>query len=94
MVNTRELPGLFRFLLPPLFLDLQRAASEGPDIIVNASQRSSDALAVPLDRGPVHNSLQITQESVLYLSTELHAMTEREKRGGATRELPSLLRKL
>ena len=71
VANARELPGLSRFLLPSLFSDLQRAACGGPVIIVNASKHSCDALVVFHDRDPVHIPLQITQERVRVLSTEL-----------------------
>ncbi|KAF8122938.1 TPR-like protein [Boletus edulis] len=94
IINIRELPGLSRFLLPSLFSELQRAASGGPVIIVNASQYSCDALVILLDRDPVHIPLQIAQASVRNLSEELHASTERAKKVDVTRELGSLLRNL
>jgi CHAT domain-containing protein/tetratricopeptide (TPR) repeat protein len=94
VTNIRELPGLSRFLLPLLFSDLQRAASGGPVIIVNASKYSCNALIVFLDRDPVHIPLQITQEDVRHLSKELHALTVRAKRADVTRELASILREI
>jgi len=42
--RIRMLPDFSRFLLPPLFSDLQQAARDGPVIIVNASRYSCDAL--------------------------------------------------
>ena len=92
--DIRELPGLSRFLLPLLFSDLQRAASGGPVIIVNASKYSCDALIVFLNRDPVHIPLRITQEDARALSTELHTLTVRAKRADVTKELASFLRKL
>jgi CHAT domain-containing protein/tetratricopeptide (TPR) repeat protein len=94
VTNIRELPGLSRFLLPSLFPDLQRAASGGPVIIVNASQYSCDALIVFLDRDPVHIPLGITQEDVRDLSTELQSLTVRATRADVTKELASFLRQL
>ena len=94
VTDIRTLPGLSRFLLPLLFSELKRAASGGPVIIVNASEFSCDALIVFLDRDPVHTPLQITQQSVRYLSTELHTLTMRAKGVDVTRELVSFLRKL
>jgi CHAT domain-containing protein/tetratricopeptide (TPR) repeat protein len=94
VTTVRKLPGLSRFLLPFLFSDLQRAASGGPVIIVNASKYSCDALIVFLDRDPVHIPLQITQENVRDLATELHTLTVRAKRADMTRELASFLRKI
>ncbi|KAI9567944.1 TPR-like protein [Boletus coccyginus] len=94
VTNIRTLPGFSRFLLPPLFPDLQHVASGGPVIIVNASEYSCDALIVLLDRDPVHIPLQITQEGIRDLSTELHTLTVRAKRVDVTRELAGFLRKL
>ena len=94
VISIRELPGLSRFLLSSLFPDLQRAASGGPIIIVNASKYSCDALIVFFDRDPVHIPLVITQEGVRGLSTELHTLTERAKRADVTKELAFFLRKL
>ena len=94
VANIRELPGLPRFLLPSLFSDLQRAASGGPVIIVNASQYSCDALVVLLDRDPVHIPLHITRESVRNLTTELRTLTLCATRADVTRDLASFLRKI
>ncbi|KAN0094931.1 CHAT domain containing protein [Tylopilus felleus] len=90
----RALPGLSRFLLPTLFSDLQCAARGGPVIIVNASEYSCDALIVFLERDPVHIPLQITQDSVRGLSTELRTLTKRAKREDMSRELACFLRKV
>ena len=94
VTDIRELPGLSRFLLPSLFPDLQRAASGGPVIIVNASKYSCDVLVVFVDRDPVHIPLQITQEDVRALSTELRTLAVRATRADVTTELAFFLRKL
>ena len=94
VTNIRSLPGLSRFLLPSLFPDLQRAASAGPVIIVNSSKYTCDALIVLLDRHPVHIPLQITQEGVRALSTELHTLSVRATKVDMTKELAFFLRKL
>ncbi|KAG2755076.1 hypothetical protein P692DRAFT_20869697, partial [Suillus brevipes Sb2] len=62
--RIRMLPEYSRFLQPPLFSDLQKAAEEGPVIIVNASQYSCDALIVLSDQGPVHVPIDLTQAEV------------------------------
>ncbi|OAX34562.1 hypothetical protein K503DRAFT_832993 [Rhizopogon vinicolor AM-OR11-026] len=69
------LPDSPRFLLPPLFSDLQKAVEDGPVIIVNASQYSCDALIVLITQDPVHVPLDITQAEVLELSTEFQSLT-------------------
>jgi CHAT domain-containing protein len=94
VTEIRNLPGLSRFLLPSLFPDLQCAASDGPVIIVNASKYSCDVLVVFFDRDPVHIPLQISQEDVRDLSTELHTLTVRAMTDDVTKELAFFLRKL
>jgi hypothetical protein len=49
VTNIRKLPGLSCFFLPSLFPDLQRVASEGPVIIVNAiavTRSSSSSIVI------------------------------------------------
>ena len=94
VTNIRELPGLSRFLLPSLFSDLQRVATGGPVIIVNASEYTCDALVVLLDRDPVHIPLQVTLKDVRDLSTELRTLSVCATRVDMTRELAFFLRKL
>ena len=94
VTRIRELPGLARFLLPPLFLDLQQAAREGPVIIVNASEFGCDALVVLVDRKPVHIPLSITKEGVQKLSSELGTLTMCAKSMDVTRDLAIILREL
>jgi hypothetical protein len=69
-------PRLSRFLLPPLFSDLQGAAEEGPVIIVNASQYSCDALIVLRDQDPVHIPIDMMRTDVSELSTEFQSVAE------------------
>ncbi|KAI9456940.1 hypothetical protein HD554DRAFT_2042468 [Boletus coccyginus] len=94
VTKIRDLPGLSRFLLPPLSPALQRAAIGGPVIIVDASEYSCGALIVLLDRNPVHIPLQITREGVRDLSTEPHTLAMRAKTVDMTREPAAFLRKL
>ena len=93
VTNVHALPGLSRFLLPSLFSGLQRAASGGTVIIVNASPYSCDALIIFLDRDPVHIPLQIimiTQENVRDLAAEFRTLTARNM----TRQVAFFIRKL
>ncbi|KAG1761430.1 CHAT domain-containing protein [Suillus occidentalis] len=74
--RIRMLPDFSRFLLPPLFSDLQKTAEEGPVIIVNASQYSCDALIVLSDRDPVHVPIDITQTEVSDLSKKFQSLSK------------------
>ena len=78
--KIRELPGLSRFFLPLLFSELQRAAMDGPIIIMNASKHGCDALVVLTDKEPVHIPLPVMQEDVLELSVRLRTLTMGAKR--------------
>ncbi|KAG1747644.1 TPR-like protein [Suillus lakei] len=76
ILRIRTLPGFSRFLLPPLFSDLQKAADDGPVIVVNASHYSCDALIILSARNPVHVPLHITRGEVSELSSEFQSLTE------------------
>ncbi|KAG2359464.1 CHAT domain-containing protein, partial [Suillus spraguei] len=54
VAEIRNLKGFSQFLLPPLYEDLQAAASYGPVIIFIASQYSCSAIIVPTS-GKLHN---------------------------------------
>ncbi|KAG2363017.1 CHAT domain-containing protein [Suillus spraguei] len=54
VTEIRNLEGFSRFLLPPSYEDLQAAASQGPVIILIASQYSCNAIIVPMSGEP-HN---------------------------------------
>ena len=92
--DIRKLPGLSRFLQPPLFSDLQIAAAGGSVIIVNASQYGCDALIVVADRDPIHVALPITKAGVCDLSARLRSLTSRAKFGDVTRDILVFLRGL
>ena len=77
--KIRALPNFSRFLLPTLFSDLQRAASGGPVVIMNASKYSCDALIVFVDKDPVHIPLSVTREDVQELILKLRALLKLAK---------------
>ncbi|KAG2341463.1 hypothetical protein BDR05DRAFT_1001580 [Suillus weaverae] len=54
VAEIRNLQAFSRFLLPPLYADLQAAARHGPVIILVASQYSCSAVIVPTSGDPHH----------------------------------------
>ena len=94
--NCSELCPIFascpvsRFLLHLLLSDLQRVASGGSVITVNASQYSWDALVLLVDKDPVLIPLSITKARV----RELHMLTMHAKSTDMTRDLGTFLREL
>ncbi|KAG1880880.1 TPR-like protein [Suillus subluteus] len=92
--RIRMLPDLSRFLLPPMFSDLQKAADEGPVIIVNASQYSCDALIVLRDQNPVHVPLDVTRVEVSELSSDFQSVAEQFGCSDHQNKLVGILRKL
>ncbi|KAJ8580215.1 hypothetical protein M405DRAFT_753549, partial [Rhizopogon salebrosus TDB-379] len=72
--RIRMLPDFSRFLLPPLFSDLQQAAEDGPVIIVNVGQHSCDAMIILSAKDPVHVPLDIAQADVLELSKKFQSL--------------------
>ncbi|KAG1791595.1 uncharacterized protein HD556DRAFT_1520162 [Suillus plorans] len=50
--EIRKIEGFSRFLLPPLFSDLQDAGRDGPIIMLIASESSCDAIIVPHEQPP------------------------------------------
>ncbi|KAG1722845.1 CHAT domain-containing protein [Suillus occidentalis] len=92
--RIRMLPEFSRFLQPPLFSDLQKAAEEGPVIIVNASQYGCDALIVLSDQGPVHVPIDLTRTEVSELSSEFQSVAEQFGCSDHQNKLVGILRKL
>ncbi|KAG1897191.1 CHAT domain-containing protein [Suillus fuscotomentosus] len=54
VAQIRDLRGFSRFLLPPLYADLQVASRQGPVIIFIASRYSCSAIIVPTSGDPHH----------------------------------------
>jgi hypothetical protein len=75
--RIRQLPDFSRFLLPPLFSDLQKAAECGPVIIVNGSKYSCDMLIITRDQDPILIPLEISLVEVSELSSEFQSLTRR-----------------
>ncbi|KAG2111124.1 TPR-like protein [Suillus clintonianus] len=92
--RIRMLPDFSRFLLPPLFSNLQKAAEEGPVIIVNASRYGCDALIIFSAQDPAHVPLDILQTEVSELSSEFQSLAETFGASDCQPKLVSILRKL
>ncbi|KAG2037158.1 hypothetical protein BDR03DRAFT_958111 [Suillus americanus] len=92
--RIRMLHGFSRFVLPPLFSDLQKAADDGPIIILNASQFSCDALIIHSKDDPVHVPLDTTQTEVSELSSEFQSLAEQFGSSSHQLKLVGILRKL
>ncbi|KAG0701197.1 CHAT domain-containing protein [Suillus ampliporus] len=88
------LPDFSRFLLPLLFPGLQKAAEDGPVIIVNASQYGCDALIILSAQDPVHVPLDITQAEVSKLSSNFQSLAEQFGSSDHEYDLVSILRNL
>ena len=84
--KIRHLDGFSRFLLPPCFDDLQRAAEHGPVIIVNASTYTCDALIVLRTGPPVHVPLPCSLADAKQLCSQLLELTRDAHAYGAHRE--------
>ncbi|KAJ8589462.1 hypothetical protein M405DRAFT_791655 [Rhizopogon salebrosus TDB-379] len=72
--RIRMLPDFSRFLLPPLFSDLQQAAEDGPVIIVNSSRYSCDAMIILSAQDPVHIPLGIARANISKLSKKFQSL--------------------
>ncbi|KAG1875785.1 TPR-like protein [Suillus subluteus] len=92
--RIRMLHGFSRFLLPPLFSDLQKAAEDGPVIILNASQYGCDALIIHSTEDPVHVSLDTALADVSELSSEFQSLAEVFGSSDRQYTLVRILRKL
>ncbi|KAH7884138.1 CHAT domain-containing protein [Phlebopus sp. FC_14] len=75
ITEIRTLDGFSRFLLPPLFSDLQEAACEGPVIVLVASKFSCDAIIVLHDEPPVHIALATDLQKLEKLAGRLRKQT-------------------
>ncbi|KAG2073372.1 hypothetical protein BDR04DRAFT_333774 [Suillus decipiens] len=94
VLRIRMLPGFSRFLLPPLFSDLQKAAEDGPVIILNASKHGCDALIIHSTEDPVHVPLNITQAEVSEFSSEFQSLAEQFGSANHELKLVGILREL
>jgi len=69
--EIRKIEGFSRFLLPPLFSDLQDAARDGPIIVLIASKSSCDAIIIPHKQPPIKIPLPTNLEKLQILAARL-----------------------
>ncbi|KAG1763225.1 TPR-like protein [Suillus occidentalis] len=69
--EIRKIEGFSRFLLPPIFADLQEAARDGPIILLVASKSSCDAIIITHTRPPTSIQLPTNFEKLMTLVLEL-----------------------
>ncbi|KAG2754403.1 hypothetical protein P692DRAFT_20827961 [Suillus brevipes Sb2] len=62
--EIRKVEGFSRFLLPPMFADLQEAARDGPIIMLIASRSSCDAIIIPHKQSPTSIRLPTNLEKL------------------------------
>ncbi|KAG1747616.1 TPR-like protein [Suillus lakei] len=76
--EIREIEGFSRFLLPPLFSDLQDAARDGPIIVLIASESSCDAIIIPHKEPPTSIRLPTNLEKLRTLVVTFQEAVEKE----------------
>jgi CHAT domain-containing protein/ferredoxin len=69
--EIQKIEGFSRFLLPPLFSDLQDAARDGPIIMLIASKSSCDAIIIPHKQPPTKIPLPTNLEKLQILAARL-----------------------
>jgi CHAT domain-containing protein len=76
--EIRTIEGFSRFLLPPLFSDLQEAARDGPVIVLVASTSSCDAIIIPHQQPPTSIQLPTNFENLSKLTLALREAIKKE----------------
>ncbi|KAG1879435.1 hypothetical protein C8R48DRAFT_668276 [Suillus tomentosus] len=76
--EIRKIEGFSRFLLPPLFSDLQDAARDGPIIVLIASELSCDAIIIPHKQDPTSIQLLINLRKLAELVTAFREVVTKD----------------
>ncbi|KAG1883936.1 hypothetical protein F4604DRAFT_1919732 [Suillus subluteus] len=76
--EIRKIEGFSRFLLPPLFSDLQDAAHDGPIILLIASKSSCDTIIIPHKQPLSRIQLPINFKTLQRLVLALREAIEKE----------------
>ncbi|KAG1741314.1 TPR-like protein [Suillus lakei] len=74
--EIRKIEGFSRFLLPPLFSDLQDAARDGPIIVFIASGSSCNAIIIPHTQPPTSIQLTTSLEKLQTLVAKFQRASE------------------
>ncbi|KAG1829593.1 TPR-like protein [Suillus variegatus] len=93
--EIRKIEGFSRFLLPPLFSDLQDAGRDGPIIVLIASISSCDAIIIPHKQPPTSVQLPTNLEKLAELVLAFREAVDKDADpNGKQRALMEALRKL
>ncbi|KAG1791600.1 TPR-like protein [Suillus plorans] len=93
--EMRKIEGFSRFLLPPLFSDLQHAGHDGPIIVLLASESSCDAIIVTHEQPPTSIQLPTNFQKLAELEIAFREAVPKDAGPkGNQRALMEALRKL
>ncbi|KAG1793790.1 uncharacterized protein BJ212DRAFT_1592678 [Suillus subaureus] len=87
-----KIEGFSRFLLPPLFSDLQEAARDGPIIVLVACKSSCNAIIIPHKQPPISIQLPTDFEKLARLVDALQEAVHKE--AGPKGKQPALTKAL
>ncbi|KAG0706232.1 CHAT domain-containing protein [Suillus ampliporus] len=90
--EIRKVEGFGRFLLSPLFSDLQDAARDGPIIILIGSESSCDAIIIPHEQPPTSIQLPTNFDKLLKLVIAIRQNIDKE--AGPKGTQPGLIKAL
>ncbi|KAG2336874.1 TPR-like protein [Suillus weaverae] len=90
--EIRKIEGFSRFLLPPLFSDLQDAARDGPIIMLVPSKLYCDAIIISHKQSPISIRLPTNLEKLARLVITFHETVDKE--AGPEENQPVLIKAL
>ncbi|KAG1794296.1 hypothetical protein EV424DRAFT_1548015 [Suillus variegatus] len=90
--EIRKIEGMSRFLLPPLFSDLQDAARDGPIVVLIASQSSCHAIIIPHKQPPTNIQLPTSFDKLQRLVRSFQEGASKE--AGPKGNQPALIKAL
>ncbi|KAG2141065.1 CHAT domain-containing protein [Suillus clintonianus] len=90
--DIRNIEGFSRFLLPPLFSDLQDAARDGPIVVLVTSEASCDAIIITHKQPPTSIQLPTNWKKLLTLVSTFQQAIEKD--AGPKRAQPELVKTL